>query len=196
VRRTTTETAKNQKTSSRAPAGEERRCAHDSSARLRAEQEDNGQKTAYLPRYPRQGGDQLSLCLPKAAQWQLATPLNIAWTVQDARGGRQLPPPTPVDRCRYPTKTKSTEEYSLLLSSLLGRVWQPLPQEDKGKEDLGTIKGGGGHSLTRMGSNQVFIFFKLLAGHAGSSTSGQLELCNQGLVLLARCRVAIQEGRK
>jgi hypothetical protein len=25
---------------------------------------------------------------------------------------------------------------------LLGRVWQPLPQEDKGKEDLGAIKGG------------------------------------------------------
>jgi hypothetical protein len=69
VRRTTTETAKDQKTSSRAPAGEERRCAHVSSARFRAEQEDNGQKTAYRPRYPRQGGDQLSLCLPKAAQW-------------------------------------------------------------------------------------------------------------------------------
>ena len=102
----------------------------------------NGQKTAYRPRYPRQGGDQLSLCLPKAAQWQLATPLNIAWTVQGARGGRQPPPPTPVDRRRYPTKTKSTEEHSLQLSSLLGRVWQPLPQEDKGKEDLGAIKGG------------------------------------------------------
>jgi hypothetical protein len=25
---------------------------------------------------------------------------------------------------------------------LLGRLWQPLPQVDKGKEDLGTIKGG------------------------------------------------------
>jgi hypothetical protein len=25
---------------------------------------------------------------------------------------------------------------------LLGRVWQPLPQVDKGKEDLGAIKGG------------------------------------------------------
>jgi len=142
VRRTTTETAKDQKTSSRAPAGEERKYAHVSSARLRAEQEDNGQKTAYRPRYPRQGGDQLSLCLPKAAQWLLATPLKIAWTVQGARGRRQLPPPTPVDRRHYPTKTKSTEECSLQLSSLLGRVWQPLPQEDKGKEDLGAIKGG------------------------------------------------------
>jgi hypothetical protein len=69
MRRTTTETAKDQKTSSRAPAGEERKCAHVISTHLRAEQEDNGQKTAYLPRYPRQGGDQLSLCLPKAAQW-------------------------------------------------------------------------------------------------------------------------------
>jgi hypothetical protein len=67
VRRTTTKTAKDQKTS-RAPTGEERKYAHVSSARLRAEQEDNGQKTAYRPRYPQQGGDQLSLCLPKAAQ--------------------------------------------------------------------------------------------------------------------------------
>jgi hypothetical protein len=88
MRRTTTKTAKDQKTSSRAPAGEERRHAHVSSARLHAEQEDNGQKTVYCPHYPRQGGDQLSLCLPKAAQWLLATPLKIAWTVQGARGGR------------------------------------------------------------------------------------------------------------
>jgi hypothetical protein len=69
-----TETAKDQKTSSRAPAGEERRCAHVSSARLCVEQENNGQTTAYRPRYPRQGGDQLSLCLHKVAQWSLATP--------------------------------------------------------------------------------------------------------------------------
>jgi hypothetical protein len=139
------------------------------------------------------------MCLPKAAQWLLATPLKIAWTVQGARGGRQLPPPTPVDRRHCSTKTKSTEECSLQLSTLLDRVWQPLPQEDKGKEDLGAIKGGGGHPLggtAGIRSHQIFIFFKLLAGHAGSSTSGQLELCNQGLVLLARCRVAIQEGRK
>jgi hypothetical protein len=147
VRRTTTETAKDQKTSSRAPAGEERRYAHASSARFCAEQEANRQKTAYRPRYPRQGGDQLSLCLPKAAQWLLATPLNIAWTAQGARGRRQLPPPTPVDRHRYPAKTESTEECNLQLSSLLGRVWQPLPQEDKGKEDLGAIKGGGSPPL-------------------------------------------------
>jgi hypothetical protein len=67
VRRTTTKTAKDQKTSSRAPTGEERDHVHVSSARLRAEQEDNRQKTAYRPRYPRQGGDQLLSYLPKAA---------------------------------------------------------------------------------------------------------------------------------
>jgi hypothetical protein len=53
MRRTTTKTAKDQKTSSRAPAGEGRDHIHVSSARLRAEQEDEGQKTAYRPRYPR-----------------------------------------------------------------------------------------------------------------------------------------------
>jgi hypothetical protein len=74
MRRTTVETAKDQKTSSRAPAGEERDHVRISSARWRAEQEDKGQKTAYRPCYLRQGGDQLLLCLPKAAQWLLATP--------------------------------------------------------------------------------------------------------------------------
>jgi hypothetical protein len=127
MRRTTVKTAKDQKPSSRAPAGEERDHVHVSSARWRAEQEDKGQKTAYRPRYPRQGGDQLSLCLPKMAQWLLATPLKIAWTVQGARGRCQLPPPTPVDRRHYSMKTTSMEDGSLQLSSLLGRVWQPHP---------------------------------------------------------------------
>jgi hypothetical protein len=128
MRRTTTKTAKDQKTSSRASAGEGRDHVYVSSARLRAEQEYKG--------------DQLLPCLHKAAQWLLATPLKIAWTVQGARGRRQLPPPTPVDQRHYSMKTTSTEESRLELSSLLGRVWQPLPQEDKGKEDHGTIKGG------------------------------------------------------
>jgi hypothetical protein len=44
--------AKDQKTSSRAPAGEGRNHVHVRSARLRAEQEVKGQKTAYRPRYP------------------------------------------------------------------------------------------------------------------------------------------------
>jgi hypothetical protein len=83
-----TKTAKDQKTSSQAPAGEGRDHVHVSSTHLRAEQEDEGQKTAYHPRYPRQGGDQLLPCLHKVAQWLLATPLNIAWTVQGARGRR------------------------------------------------------------------------------------------------------------
>jgi hypothetical protein len=170
---------------------------HISSACFHAEQEDGRQKTAYRPRYPRQGGDQLSPCLHKAAQWLLATPLNMAWTVQCARGGCQLPPPTPVDRRRYPTKTKSMEESSLQLSTLLGRVWQPLPQEDKGKEDLGSIKGGGSLPLEGVDSTQFHstppgvgpgrsdLILRLLVGHAGSSTSGQL----QDLVSLARCHV-------
>jgi hypothetical protein len=42
MRRMTMETAKDQKTSSRAPAGEERDQVHVSSARWRAEQEDEG----------------------------------------------------------------------------------------------------------------------------------------------------------
>jgi hypothetical protein len=52
MRRTMTKTAKDQKTSLRAPAGEERNHAHISSARLCAEQEDNRQKTVFCPRYP------------------------------------------------------------------------------------------------------------------------------------------------
>jgi hypothetical protein len=44
MRRTTTKTAKDQKTSSRASAGEVRDHAHVSSARLRAEQEDKGRR--------------------------------------------------------------------------------------------------------------------------------------------------------
>jgi hypothetical protein len=110
MRRTTTKPAKDQKTSSRAPAGEGWDHVHVRSARLRAEQEDKRQKTVYRPRYPRQGGDQLSPCLHKAAQWLLATPLKIAWTMQGTRGRHQLPPPTPVDRRHYSTKTTSTEE--------------------------------------------------------------------------------------
>jgi hypothetical protein len=90
---------------------------------------------------PRQGGDQLSLCLHKTAQWLLATPLKIGWTVQGTRGGRQLPPPTLVNRHHYSTKTTSTEDSRLQLPSLLGHLWQPLPQDDKGKEDLDAIKG-------------------------------------------------------
>jgi hypothetical protein len=91
---------------------------------------------------PRPGGDQLLTCLHKAAQWLLTTPLKIGWTVQGARGGRQPPLPTPVDRRHYSTKTTSTEDQRQQLSPLLGRLWQPLPQDDKGKEDLGAIKGG------------------------------------------------------
>jgi hypothetical protein len=52
MRKTMTKTTKDQKTSSRASAGEGRDHAHVSSARLRAEQEERGQKTAYRPRYP------------------------------------------------------------------------------------------------------------------------------------------------
>jgi hypothetical protein len=53
MRRMTTKMAKEQKTSSRAPAGEERNYDHVSSTRLHAEQEDNGQKTVYRPCYLR-----------------------------------------------------------------------------------------------------------------------------------------------
>jgi hypothetical protein len=110
MRRTTTKTAKYQKTSSRAVSHEGRDHVHVSSARFRAEQEDKSRRLRTIHATPRQGGDQLSPCLHKAAQWLLATPLKIGWTVQGARGGRQLPPPTPVDRCHYSMKTMSTEE--------------------------------------------------------------------------------------
>jgi hypothetical protein len=60
---------------------------------------------------PRQGGDQLLPCLHKAARCLLTTPpLKIGRTVQGARGGRQPPPPTPVDWRHYSVKTTSTED--------------------------------------------------------------------------------------
>jgi hypothetical protein len=127
MRRTTAKTAKEQKTSSRAISREGRDHVHVSSARFHAEQEDNGRR----PRTAHATPDR-----------EETTPLKIAWMVQGARGRRQVPPPTPVDRCHYSTKTTSTEESRLQLSSQLSRVWQPLPQDDKGKEDQGAIKGG------------------------------------------------------
>jgi hypothetical protein len=94
------------------------------------------------PTLPRQEGDHLLPCLHKAAQWLLATPLKIGWTVQGARGGRQPHPPTHVDRRHYSMKNTSTKDSRQQLSPLLGRLWQPLPQDDKGMEDLDAIKGG------------------------------------------------------
>jgi hypothetical protein len=142
MRRMTTKTAKDQKTSSRASAGEGRDHVHVSSARLHAEQEDKGRRPRTAHATPdREETNFCHVCIKRhSGCWP--PPLKIAWMVQGARGRRQLPPPTPVDRRHYSTKTMSIEESRLQLSSLLGRVWQPLPQDDKGKEDLGTIKGG------------------------------------------------------
>jgi hypothetical protein len=95
----------------------------------------------YRPRYPnRKETNFRRACIKRhSGCWP---PLKIGWTVQGARGGCQLRPPTPVDRRHYSTKTTSTEDPRQQLSLLLGRLWQPLPQDDKGKEDLGAIKGG------------------------------------------------------
>jgi hypothetical protein len=137
VRRMTTETAKDQKTSSRAPAGEERRCAHVSSARLRAEQEDNGRRPRTAHATPDREETNFRCACIKWHSGCWPPPLNIAWTVQGARRGCQLPPPTPVDRRHYPTKTKSTEEFSLQLSTLLGRVCgNPFPKKIRGRRTL------------------------------------------------------------
>jgi hypothetical protein len=142
MRRTTTKTAKDQKTSSRASAGEGRDHVHVSLAHLHAEQEDKGRRPRTAHATPdREETNFRHACIKRhSGCWP--PPLKIAWMVQGARGRRQLPPPTPVGWRHYSTKTTSTEESSLQLSSLLGRVWQPLPQDDKGKEDLGSIKGG------------------------------------------------------
>jgi hypothetical protein len=109
MRRTTTKTAKDQKTSSRAVPREGMDHIHMSlvvpvlSKKIRTE--DSIPSTL-----PRQGGDQLLLCLHKAARYLLTNPLKIGWTVQGARGGRQPPPPTLVDWHHYSTKTTSTED--------------------------------------------------------------------------------------
>jgi hypothetical protein len=136
MRRTTTKTTKDQKTSSRASAGEGRDHVHVSSACLYAEQEDEGQKTAYRPRYPRQGGVQLSPCLHKAEQWLLATPLKIAWTLQGARGGRQLPPPTLVDRRHYSTKGQPRKNKVYSCPPSLAMCGNPFPKKIRGRRTL------------------------------------------------------------
>jgi hypothetical protein len=109
MRRTTTKTAKDQKTSSRAIPREGMDHIHVSSVRFRAKQEDKDERHRTIHATPT-GGDQLLSCLHKAAQWLLTTPLKIGWMVQSARGGRQAPPPTHVDRRHYSTKTTSTED--------------------------------------------------------------------------------------
>jgi hypothetical protein len=109
MRRTTTKTAKDQKTSSRPVPCEGMDHIHVSSVRSYAEQEDKDGRQRNIHATPT-GGDQLLPCLHKAAQWLLTTPLKIGWMVQGARGGRQPPPPTLVEWHHYSTKTTSTED--------------------------------------------------------------------------------------
>jgi hypothetical protein len=92
----------------------------------------------YRPCYPRQGGDELSLCLPKAAQWLLATPLKIAWTVQGTRGRRQLPPPTLVDRRRYSTLRRLHPRKDVVYSCppSLAACGNPFPKKIRGRRTL------------------------------------------------------------
>jgi hypothetical protein len=142
MRRTMTKIAKDQKTSSRAGSHERRDRIHVSSAHFHAEQEDKSIRLCTIHATPDKEETNFRHACIKRHSGCWPPPLKIGWMVQGARGGRQLPPPTPVDRRHFPTKTTSTEESRLQLSFLLGRVWQPLPQDDKGKEDQGGIKGG------------------------------------------------------
>jgi hypothetical protein len=113
MRRTTAKTTKDQKTSSQAVSPEGRDHVHVSSARFRAEQEDKGRRphTAHAT-IDREETNFRHACIKRhSGCW--SPRLKIAWTVQGARGRRQLPPPTPVDRRHYFTKTTSTEESRL-----------------------------------------------------------------------------------
>jgi hypothetical protein len=91
---------------------------------------------------PQQGGDQPQSCLHKVARWLLTIPLKIGWTVQGARGGRQ--PSSTHSRGPAPLLYKDYVHQRLKTTvvPLLGHLWQPLPQVDEGKEDLGAIKRG------------------------------------------------------
>jgi hypothetical protein len=75
MRKTTAKTTKDQKTSSRAASREGMDHIHVSSVRFHAEQEDKDRRPCTV-HATRQGGDQLSPCQHKAAQWLLATPLK------------------------------------------------------------------------------------------------------------------------
>jgi hypothetical protein len=142
VRRMTTEIAKDQKTSSRALLVRREGTSTSAQHIFVRSKKVTGRRPRTAHATPDREETSFRCACIKRHSGCWPPPLNIASTVQGAREGRQLPPPTPVDRRHYPMKTKSTEECSLQLSTLLGRVWQPLPQEDKGNEDLGAIKGG------------------------------------------------------
>jgi hypothetical protein len=91
---------------------------------------------------PRQGGDQLSPCLHKEAQWLLATPLKNR---VDSAGRQRRTSASSTHSCGLaplPYEDYVCKDSRQQLSPLLVRLWQPLPQDDKGKEDLGAIKGG------------------------------------------------------
>jgi hypothetical protein len=142
MRRTMAKTAKDLKTSSQAAYHEGIDHVHVSSARFRAEQEDKSRRLHTVHATPDREETSFRHACIKQHSGCWPPPLKIGWTVQGARGRCQLPQPTPVDRRHYSMKTTSTEDSRRQLSSLLGHVWQPLPQDDKGKEDRGAIKGG------------------------------------------------------
>jgi hypothetical protein len=92
MRRTTTKTAKDQKASSRGVPREvflvRGRTRSAPAQHVPVLSEKIRTEDGVSPTLPRQGGDQLLLCLHKAAWWLLITPLKIGWMVQGARGGR------------------------------------------------------------------------------------------------------------
>jgi hypothetical protein len=109
MRRTMTKTAKDQKTSSRASAGEGKDHVHVSSARFRAEREDKGGRPCTAHATPDREETNFCCAYIKQNSGCWPPPKNSV-TVQGARGRRQLPPPTPVDWRHCSTKTTSMEE--------------------------------------------------------------------------------------
>jgi hypothetical protein len=141
MRTTTTKTSKDQKTSSRASAGEEKDHVHVSSARLRAEQEDKGRRLRTAHATPnREEANFRHACIKRhSGCWP--PPKN---SMDGVGRQREMSASSPHSCGPAPLLYKDYihGRSRLQLSSLLGRVWRPLPQEDKRKEDPGAIKGG------------------------------------------------------
>jgi hypothetical protein len=133
--------AKDKKSFSRGTPREERDQIYDSSAQscvgegIRSEE-------SVLPRLPRQGGDQLCRACIKLHGGCCFPPKNRVDGAGRQRRTSAFLHPLPCTGATTLRRPRPPKPEDIQLSRSLAVLWQPLPQVDEGKEDLGAIKGG------------------------------------------------------